>query len=163
MRASFFATRITAAVLALGLLCPTAASATVNYSFQGAGVGSSFTVGSFLTGTGFIFPSSLDSCTPLAGDSCEAVQYLSNYGGSDILELFSQSGCCTHITTRFDFAAGDFLAAGTYSTVDTSFNVGTLTVSVPEPATWAMMLLGFGAVGFAMRRGRKSLPALPVV
>jgi hypothetical protein len=26
---------------------------------------------------------------------------------------------------------------------------------VPEPATWAMMLLGFGVVGFAMRRSRK--------
>jgi len=34
---------------------------------------------------------------------------------------------------------------------------GTLTflpTAVPEPATWAMMLLGFGAVGFAMRRRR---------
>jgi hypothetical protein len=28
----------------------------------------------------------------------------------------------------------------------------------PEPATWGMMLLGFGAVGFAMRRRRR--PAL---
>jgi hypothetical protein len=27
--------------------------------------------------------------------------------------------------------------------------------AVPEPATWAMMLLGFGAVGAAMRRSRK--------
>jgi len=27
--------------------------------------------------------------------------------------------------------------------------------AVPEPATWAMMLLGFGAVGMAMRRGRR--------
>ena len=27
--------------------------------------------------------------------------------------------------------------------------------AVPEPATWAMMLLGFGGIGFAMRRRRK--------
>ncbi len=27
--------------------------------------------------------------------------------------------------------------------------------AVPEPATWAFMILGFGAIGFAMRRRRK--------
>jgi hypothetical protein len=27
--------------------------------------------------------------------------------------------------------------------------------AVPEPSTWAMMLLGFGGIGFAMRRRRK--------
>jgi hypothetical protein len=27
--------------------------------------------------------------------------------------------------------------------------------AVPEPATWAMMLLGFGGIGFAMRRRRQ--------
>jgi hypothetical protein len=26
---------------------------------------------------------------------------------------------------------------------------------VPEPSTWAMMLLGFGAIGFATRRRRQ--------
>lgn len=30
------------------------------------------------------------------------------------------------------------------------------TPAVPEPATWAMMILGMGAVGFAMRRSRTS-------
>ena len=37
---------------------------------------------------------------------------------------------------------------------------GSITIrqAVPEPGTWAMMLLGFGAVGFAMRRRRR--PAL---
>jgi hypothetical protein len=38
-------------------------------------------------------------------------------------------------------------------------NVGALlkstTPPLPEPATWAMMLIGFGMIGGAMRRGRK--------
>lgn len=33
---------------------------------------------------------------------------------------------------------------------------GTPNNSVPEPATWAMMLLGFGATGFALRRRRQT-------
>jgi hypothetical protein len=32
---------------------------------------------------------------------------------------------------------------------------------VPEPSTWAMMLLGFGAVGFALRRSRRLPAAVP--
>lgn len=34
--------------------------------------------------------------------------------------------------------------------------VNVITGGVPEPSTWAMMLLGFGAVGFAMRK--RALP-----
>lgn len=33
------------------------------------------------------------------------------------------------------------------------------TAAVPEPATWAMMLLGFGAIGVASRRSRKQVLA----
>ena len=32
-----------------------------------------------------------------------------------------------------------------------------VTAAVPEPSTWAMMLLGFGAIGVASRRRRKTL------
>lgn len=32
--------------------------------------------------------------------------------------------------------------------------------AVPEPSTWAMMLFGFGAVGFSMRRARRAKPVL---
>lgn len=35
----------------------------------------------------------------------------------------------------------------------------TFTPAVPEPATWGMMLLGFGAMGFAMRRKRQPVLA----
>jgi hypothetical protein len=40
--------------------------------------------------------------------------------------------------------------------------VGTPVGGVPEPSTWAMMLLGFGAIGTSMRRKRKpnTLPQL---
>lgn len=40
-----------------------------------------------------------------------------------------------------------------------AFEIDNLTVNapVPEPSTWAMMLFGFGALGFAMRRRRKDV------
>ncbi|MFL6720877.1 MAG: PEPxxWA-CTERM sorting domain-containing protein [Sphingomonas sp.] len=34
------------------------------------------------------------------------------------------------------------------------------TIALPEPATWAMMLLGFGGIGMAMRRRRRSASTL---
>ena len=53
----------------------------------------------------------------------------------------------------------------TYTVANTSSVLGTYggnfnfaVAPVPEPATWAMMLLGFAGIGMVMRRGRK--PAL---
>jgi hypothetical protein len=40
------------------------------------------------------------------------------------------------------------------STVDGAYGGTVSATAVPEPATWAMLLAGFGAVGFAMRRRR---------
>lgn len=39
------------------------------------------------------------------------------------------------------------------------FDVPGVATGVPEPGTWATMLLGFGAIGFAARRRRKGRPA----
>ncbi|WP_260599889.1 PEPxxWA-CTERM sorting domain-containing protein [Sphingomonas endolithica] len=36
-----------------------------------------------------------------------------------------------------------------------NFETNAVTPAVPEPATWAMMILGMGAIGFAMRRRMK--------
>ena len=48
--------------------------------------------------------------------------------------------------------------AGTTAGADAAFS-GTLSFAraVPEPATWAMMLIGFGAVGVSLRRKRPVL------
>lgn len=39
-------------------------------------------------------------------------------------------------------------------------NLTFIPTAVPEPGTWAMMLLGFGAVGVSMRRRRRSTAML---
>jgi hypothetical protein len=46
-----------------------------------------------------------------------------------------------------------FAPAGGYGVDNFAFD--NPTPAVPEPATWAMMILGMGAVGFAMRRRQK--------
>lgn len=48
-----------------------------------------------------------------------------------------------------------FVANGTITCTGTDCTIST--GAVPEPATWAMMLLGFGAIGCGMRRKRRSL------
>jgi hypothetical protein len=64
--------------------------------------------------------------------------------------------------------AGVPLGAGTYTLTvqgtrgdSGSFggNVSFQAAAVPEPATWGLMLLGFGAIGFQLRRRRRSVLA----
>lgn len=41
------------------------------------------------------------------------------------------------------------------SSADTiTVRIGAISAAVPEPSTWALMLLGFGAVGYSLRRKR---------
>ena len=52
--------------------------------------------------------------------------------------------------------AGELFTGVTFASSGNSFEVDNLAVqsAVPEPATWALMLLGFGGVGFALRRAK---------
>ena len=58
--------------------------------------------------------------------------------------------------TAFDRVTISYGTAGLYAFID-DFRLGApaATGAVPEPATWAMMLVGFGAVGGALRRRQK--------
>ncbi|MEP2102401.1 MAG: PEPxxWA-CTERM sorting domain-containing protein [Parasphingorhabdus sp.] len=48
-----------------------------------------------------------------------------------------------------------------FSSTKNSFEFDNFAVNaVPEPATWAFMIFGFGAIGTAMRRRRSNKPAL---
>lgn len=59
-------------------------------------------------------------------------------------------------TGRFLNATGTFLGTGSIVAVPPPSRLTLQFGAVPEPATWAMMLLGFGGIGMAMRRsGRR--------
>jgi hypothetical protein len=89
-----------------------------------------------------------------------------NLLGTGALPNTPQGSCVAYNATYCPFEAVTLAFSGTAKSVrfngpkyylvldDISFGDAPSTVSVPEPATWAMMLLGFGTIGFAMRRRR---------
>ena len=91
-------------------------------------------------------------------DSLTTVDFYSSLDNGGILayrgpQLFSGP------TSSPSFLSGTFTLSQPSGNVD---KFGVLTISavnsaVPEPATWAMMLLGFGAMGVAMRRRRQTV------
>ncbi len=72
------------------------------------------------------------------------------------------------IITALDLAAFDATGWNVNFDVlansDYAFNTNNINVAaVPEPATWAFMIFGFGMVGSALRRRRKSVAELPAI
>jgi hypothetical protein len=58
----------------------------------------------------------------------------------------------------FTFDAADGVNQVVFSSTAPAFEFDTLAASisaVPEPQTWAMMILGFGFIGFMLRNGRR--------
>ncbi len=58
----------------------------------------------------------------------------------------------------FTFGAADNVNRVVFNTTEPSFefdDIAAAVSGVPEPSTWAMMILGFGLVGFMLRNGRR--------
>lgn len=64
-------------------------------------------------------------------------------------------------TAFYRFDAGTDLPTITLNYAASSnavlYSTGAMAAAVPEPATWAMMLVGVGMMGFAMRRRQKNV------
>ena len=93
------------------------------------------------------------------------------YSGFGTTGTLLQSGAITNTgntrtasLSQFNLNVGNYTIAYTGNVTgppagvgsDITFGAGaTPTGSVPEPATWAMMVLGFGSSGFVLRRRKK--------
>ena len=75
-------------------------------------------------------------------------------GNDDVTEEYNLVGLFLDAGTYSIHLGGERGPAGAFSGT-VVFTQG----AVPEPATWAMMLLGFGAIGWQMRRRRAPLLA----
>ena len=85
----------------------------------------------------------------------DAAFVIALYGAGDVLidtlntMVASNGGSFFGFTSTSPFVRVDVSQTGGFAVVD---NVQWASSAVPEPATWAMMLLGFGAIGFSLRR-----------
>ena len=112
----------------------------------------------FVTPTGFNISNGTLSTSALGGSN---IDFTSAFLNGTAFTLTAPG------TFEFGSLANTALVTGGTNTLTISgFNTGdgaysgTLTFaavsSVPEPATWAMMLLGFGAMGVSVRRRRRT-------
>lgn len=82
----------------------------------------------------------------------QPIQY-SLYSGTPGSGVFqSQSSLDFAPTIAFSPAVGNYYVQVDYIALSGEVAGGAITSVVPEPASWGMMLVGFGALGIALRR-----------
>jgi len=114
------------------------------------------TDGTVISGAGFTSAFTVDFLNAISGFS--AVNVTSSAftasafdGGGNLLGSSSVSGPLETVSFNFGGISSIQFSTTTQFGVD-NFQFTQGNSAVPEPATWAMMLLGFGAVGFSFRR-----------
>lgn len=93
---------------------------------------------------------------------------LATFVGNDIFNPANgnQSDPNTNPVVLFNLTGSDISAFTTlrFSSSQNAFEVDNFAINpVPEPGTWAMMLLGFGFIGAAMRSRRRRMTGLTAI
>ena len=147
------------------VLAASPAAATVRYDFFAATAGSSFSLtrDDFITGPLSVDVADLDSCLILGPGPvpCLGADFdPADLSGADRIGLRFRPPGTTGAEALFYFPLGAFARAGVYR--DTGFSDAELRVTnvkdgaVPEPASWALMIAGFGLAGGTLRRSRRA-------
>jgi hypothetical protein len=126
----------------------------------------------FVTGNQVFAAEDFASCTALSG-KCVRVEFEPRFVNTtdfDVLGITIRSSMMlpgappgtppaeVDNTGYFYFAAGAFGAFGNYPEAlgrSYTLSVQGAAAAIPEPASWALMILGFGIVGSACRQSRK--------
>lgn len=150
-----------------GLLGAGAAHAAVIYSFQSNQGGFEVTFQEFISGTKATSRATLKNCYARIGTCMSAQTFKSSGDAPDVLRFWYQSHypSIDDYIAEFEFIDGAFAHAGVYQSLsyksfdpnmpasDTAkLTVRDTSAAVPEPAGWALMILGFGAAGAMLRR-----------
>lgn len=158
---------LTTALAAAAFLAPVGAQATVVFNVNGTFQGGGTLTGTFSTNNSFTALEAVNLTATAFGTNT----YTNVASASvSILPLFMQFNLVTPLRQLHLIfsptlsASGATIAAGSYEAQGNLNNFrnlsGTVTAAtpsgaVPEPATWAMMLTGFAAVGWGMRRKQR--------
>lgn len=133
-RPAFGSTGNYGAVLELG-------SYTINFAPTGI---FSFVLGSLDTFNSLTLRYADGTSTTLTGGAIVNDPSLDNPGNRTLAE--------TNGVVTYNVTSGALLTGATFSSGTNAFEFDNLAVAVPEPAAWAMMIVGFALVGGALRR-----------
>ena len=167
-------------IAATALAGATAANAGITISSSTGSCGTVLTC----TNTSDGASANFDGYNPASGSFSYTVNFMNDLAGDYLVSLttsnahqwydfltitgtdgsITYSGSPTHAITLLpgSLGVGSYvLTFGGTGPKNASINGSLSFTAVPEPATWALMLLGFGGIGMAMRRRRS--PALAQV
>ena len=131
-----------------------------DYSIVGSLTGANVFLTNLLTGdTASFNPVTLGGLQPSG-----ALQNSQQLGFGFLNNTGPFAGCCGNL--NFNSAINNTYRIALTSggqTLTAFAQIGTGAPAVPEPATWAMMLIGFGAMGVSLRRRRRTSNLLQAV
>ncbi len=160
---------------------PSFSGSILNVAAEPAGDNSNFgagePVGSGGSATFSVLPGFAISTLSFDLGSLDTYNTISFYNGATLLKSFlgtdltnpnpadgDQASDETNRRYYFTFGAADNVNRVVFASTTPAFEfdniAATLISAVPEPATWTMMILGFGFVGFMMRSNRRKTVAL---